>query len=333
MTLRPLLESSFVGREKEIGALEAQLAEALAGHGRLVTISGEAGVGKTRAAEELLARSGLPSGRLLWGRCPEQPGAPAYWPWTQALRGYVEQADRDAVLPARARERPLARFRPSRAPGSVGLGRSSNRRSRTSNFSTRWLDSSVVHRARGARDRSRRSPLGGSRVHSALAFLTHELAACWFVVGTYRRTRSKAARPLGGLRRASERVRLRGLDRADVGRLAQGVTGPPQRADWSRTSTGSPRAIRSSSVSSCVCSRARARSRATISTPSRSGSRRSSAVRSIGAWDTWTRTSEIFSRWLPWSDASSTSPCFKWPAISRQTGSWSGWRRRWKRSS
>jgi DNA-binding CsgD family transcriptional regulator len=29
----------------------------------------------------------------LWGRCPEEPGAPPYWPWLQALRHYVAAPD------------------------------------------------------------------------------------------------------------------------------------------------------------------------------------------------------------------------------------------------
>ena len=26
---------------------------------------------------------------MLWGRCPEQAGAPAYWPWRRLLTGLV----------------------------------------------------------------------------------------------------------------------------------------------------------------------------------------------------------------------------------------------------
>src|SRR5262245_31098965 len=81
----------FVGRAREIDTLASCLQTAAAGHGQLVAVVGEAGIGKTCTVEELLARAGLPVERTLWGRCPEDEGVPAYWPWTQALRGYVER--------------------------------------------------------------------------------------------------------------------------------------------------------------------------------------------------------------------------------------------------
>ena len=250
MSLRPLLESSFVGREKEIGALEAQLAEALAGHGRLVTISGEAGVGKTRAAEELLARSGLPSGRLLWGRCPEQPGAPAYWPWTQALRGYVEQADRAAVLAEMGSgARTITRVLPALREHLVALEPGPIVESEESHF--QFFDAMVGFLRRSTERAALVIVLDD--LHWAdpasiqlLAFLTHELRRLrLLVVGTYRTDEvEERAAVLDGLRRASERVRLRGLDRADVGRLAQGVTGVAAAsglvADLHRLTEGNP---------------------------------------------------------------------------------------------
>lgn len=83
----------FVGRSGELDALHARLGEAREGRGSLVTLVGEPGIGKTRTVEELLQRAALADDRVLWGRCPEHEGAPAYWPWIQALRGYVERAE------------------------------------------------------------------------------------------------------------------------------------------------------------------------------------------------------------------------------------------------
>lgn len=104
----------FVGRDEELTTLAARLDDALGGHGSLVTLVGEPGIGKTRTVEELLARAALPADRVLWGRCPEHEGAPAYWPWIQALRGYIERADpatlRAALGPAAA---DLARIVPA----------------------------------------------------------------------------------------------------------------------------------------------------------------------------------------------------------------------------
>ena len=43
----------FVGRQREMGELKADLEDALSGRGRLVTLVGEPGIGKTRTAQEL----------------------------------------------------------------------------------------------------------------------------------------------------------------------------------------------------------------------------------------------------------------------------------------
>jgi predicted ATPase len=51
-----------------------------------VLVAGEAGIGKTRVAEELAADARAREVRVVWGRCHEGEGAPAYWPWRLALR-------------------------------------------------------------------------------------------------------------------------------------------------------------------------------------------------------------------------------------------------------
>src|SRR5262245_26512063 len=80
------LTAAFVGRERELRALLAALDDALAGRGRLVLLEGEPGIGKTRLADELAARARERGAGVLWGRCWEAGGAPAYWPWVQATR-------------------------------------------------------------------------------------------------------------------------------------------------------------------------------------------------------------------------------------------------------
>ena len=89
----------FVGRDRELSQLENALADARSGRGGLVLLSGEAGIGKSRLADELAGRAASDGMRALWGRCWEAGGAPAYWPWVQALRTYVRDCD-----PAELRE-------------------------------------------------------------------------------------------------------------------------------------------------------------------------------------------------------------------------------------
>ena len=87
----------FVGRRVEMNQLQAMLEEMLAGRGRLVMLVGEPGIGKTRTAEELAALAERNGAQVLWGRCYEGDGAPAFWPWVQILRSYVRKRDPEAL--------------------------------------------------------------------------------------------------------------------------------------------------------------------------------------------------------------------------------------------
>jgi len=89
--------STFVGREHELSTLMGALDEALAGDGRLVLIAGEPGIGKSRLAEEVGRQARRRGARVYVGRCWEAGGAPAYWPWVQALRAYIRDTDPEAV--------------------------------------------------------------------------------------------------------------------------------------------------------------------------------------------------------------------------------------------
>ena len=78
-------DESFVGREKEMQSLRAALESAATGSCRIVTLSGEPGIGKTRCVEELSVVALEQEMIVLWGHCHESLGTPAYWPWTEAL--------------------------------------------------------------------------------------------------------------------------------------------------------------------------------------------------------------------------------------------------------
>jgi DNA-binding CsgD family transcriptional regulator/tetratricopeptide (TPR) repeat protein len=71
----------LIERAAEREWLDAPLREARAGHGSLVLLTGEAGVGKTRFSEDAAG------GDLLRGAAG--PGAPPYGPVTSALRGFL----------------------------------------------------------------------------------------------------------------------------------------------------------------------------------------------------------------------------------------------------
>jgi predicted ATPase len=87
----------FVGRDSELAELVAGLDDAFAGRGRLFLLVGEPGIGKSRLAEELIAVARARAARVLVGRCWEAGGAPAYWPWVQSLRSYIDDVAPEAL--------------------------------------------------------------------------------------------------------------------------------------------------------------------------------------------------------------------------------------------
>jgi eukaryotic-like serine/threonine-protein kinase len=91
--LESLAGGVFVGRERELDRMREAVDSALAGRGSLQLLVGEPGIGKTRAAEELATYARVSGARVYWGRCREDEGAPAYWPWVQAVRSYARDAD------------------------------------------------------------------------------------------------------------------------------------------------------------------------------------------------------------------------------------------------
>jgi DNA-binding SARP family transcriptional activator len=87
----------LVGRERELAELVGALDGALAHRPSLFLIAGEPGIGKSLLADEATALAEARGVRVLWGRCWESGGAPAYWPWAQALRAYIRDSDEEQV--------------------------------------------------------------------------------------------------------------------------------------------------------------------------------------------------------------------------------------------
>ncbi|HTY56957.1 MAG TPA: ATP-binding protein [Candidatus Binataceae bacterium] len=57
----------FVGREREIGGLQAMIDDARFNGGRLILVRGDKGIGKTRLAVEFATRAAAEGSRVLWG--------------------------------------------------------------------------------------------------------------------------------------------------------------------------------------------------------------------------------------------------------------------------
>jgi len=56
-------------------------------------LTGEPGIGKSRLAEHLAELADAAGCAVVWGRCWEAGGAPAYWPWIQVFRGLRMEED------------------------------------------------------------------------------------------------------------------------------------------------------------------------------------------------------------------------------------------------
>ena len=109
----------FVGRDAPLRSLEQAVDAARAGRGRVFVISGDAGIGKTRLAEELAGRVRAAGGRALIGFCPSTGGAPPLWPWARALRELDEQDGAGALdAVAESARVDLADLLPERAPAA-----------------------------------------------------------------------------------------------------------------------------------------------------------------------------------------------------------------------
>lgn len=106
----------FVGRRAELQTLQQALQRAVAGQPGIVLLAGEPGIGKTRTAQQMIAVAAQQEVLALWGRCPEEPGAPPYWPWVQLMRRWAALQDDAELARVFATAAPLAALDPRFAP-------------------------------------------------------------------------------------------------------------------------------------------------------------------------------------------------------------------------
>jgi DNA-binding CsgD family transcriptional regulator/tetratricopeptide (TPR) repeat protein len=82
----------MVGREADLRRVLSVLDTVAQGHGRLVLLAGEAGVGKTRLAREVLVRARAAGVQSLVGRCFEQHSGAGFFPFTEAFGAAFAEA-------------------------------------------------------------------------------------------------------------------------------------------------------------------------------------------------------------------------------------------------
>lgn len=92
--------TAFVGRTEPLARLRAAFAAASSGWAGLTLVTGEAGIGKTALVRRFAADAAADGATVTWGTCWDGDQAPAWWPWTQALRDLRSQVHiADSELP------------------------------------------------------------------------------------------------------------------------------------------------------------------------------------------------------------------------------------------
>jgi predicted ATPase len=218
---------SFVGRSAELEQLKTALRSACSGNGRVMMVLGDAGIGKTRLVETLAEFADTQRVRVLWGRCDASAGAPAFWPWRQVVRGYLDERPADAVraegggdAAVLAQVIPELRERPGDMPPPPSLEADAARR--------RFFGCFAALLTRLARERPLllalddlhwADPLSLTFVRVLTEAIEH---AALFLVGCYRDEAIAENEPLADMVTAlhgvpyGQRLRLRGLSEADT---------------------------------------------------------------------------------------------------------------------
>ncbi len=227
----------MVGRERELASLLSVLDDAVARRGRLVLISGEPGVGKTRMADEVAAAADAKGMTILVGHCSEHDEAVAYLPFVEILENFIDRESNPNVLSAALGDQApeLARLIPKlknvlpELPPPLDLPPAQARRHLFNCFfdfvariaserptlmileDLHWADDSTL---------------------SLLDHLSQRLSDLpLMVIGTYRDAELNATRPLAKtledlLRgRLATRVRLKGLPRDGVAAMLDSLSG------------------------------------------------------------------------------------------------------------
>jgi class 3 adenylate cyclase len=90
----------LVGRDTELATIKAAMDNALGGHGSLLMLVGEPGIGKTRLSEEAGVYARLRGAQTLVGHCHETEAGLPYLPFVEAIRQYVTERPAEDVRAA-----------------------------------------------------------------------------------------------------------------------------------------------------------------------------------------------------------------------------------------
>jgi tetratricopeptide (TPR) repeat protein len=236
----PSSNGVFVGRLEEMRRLTAASKASAAGHGRVVLLTGEPGIGKSRIVRELAGVVGVGGAAVLVGRCHEGEGAPAYWPWIQLIRMCLRADEGGKVMraigPAAAE---VARLVPELLEEECCVAPPALQPAQARFRLFEAITTLFKHSAQRCAQ-----VLVLEDLHCAddpslllLQFLGRQVSESrLLVVGTCRDTEISPClgKTLAELSRQPEfdRLQLRGLAMDDVGRLVEHITSSRPSADW-----------------------------------------------------------------------------------------------------
>jgi tetratricopeptide (TPR) repeat protein len=223
----------FVGRAAEISELASEIGAMLAGRPRVRLIVGEAGIGKTRIAEQIARLAERDGIHALWGRSHDDAGEPPFWPWAQAIRGYVARRSDDelradiAAAPAVAEIVPVVRERLPDLPSAPAPSSEQARFALFAGFAAFLVAASVREPILVVLDDVHWADDATLRL---LRFVAREpVSARLLVLATLReaeaRRRPEIQQSLADLDRLAPRVTLGGLGEGEVLRLAEASLG------------------------------------------------------------------------------------------------------------
>ncbi len=211
------------------------------GSGQLFLLEGEPGIGKTFLARALGDQARARGFTVVWGRCWEEGGAPAYWPWTQVLRSVLQQRRPTDLLGGDVvRLRRLVPIVPEVTAlipdGDPGTDEPPAQFALFDAVTTLLHESVAIQPSVVVLDDLHAADHDSLRL---LHFLARELPhGRLLVVGTYRgddAARTGSDTILTKLAREGRVLPLRGLTESQVGMMVEQIAGEPARSSVVRT--------------------------------------------------------------------------------------------------